>query len=574
MDIFLWGVVGIIQACFLPGVFLAGLFMRGAHWFIFIPVAFCLSLLSNYILVMLLVILGFYTKSTMLTIVCIEFVTILYLYKKGKPSNLSYKESLKDTPRTLFDLLVQCFLFVAVAWSFWIFFKSLGNVFTGWDAVVSWNRWAASWGNNKLPVLVWNYPQLLPILMSIPYVLMKRVDIELFSYAINALFLPVSFIYLYSLKLCPPVRLGAIGCLVAVYFFIKKIGVFQSIGHADIPIMLLALSSLISMLHWKHSGYKLHFLAISIAFACLSSLTKQAGLFLILMIHIYLIAEVKGKSTVVPAKQFILLLASSLIIVAPWYIYVRYNIQYNGWDSEIKYVTQGIHQSRTYLERIVYAFGHWRELGVCALLSALCLLWKEIRAFAFIGVSYYLVWALFFSYDLRNVALALPFIGLSIGFLVEKCLHFRTSIKEIQSGTSKISNHKPVVACILAFAFLIMGDNIDKLVEKRNYNRQIERGLGKEMNLKILEVTGMYNEKLLSRIQYIPYIPGFNKEQYVLVHTPEMFCKKGSTLHKFYGVIETPVKDSYISCLNDEYHTKVIFESAGFEFICTEIVFT
>ena len=169
-------------------------------------------------------------------------------------------------------------------------------------------------------------------------------------------------------------------------------------------------------------------------------LTKQSGIFMtisFLAMSWYLLKQTndsnKQKWTVFGLSVLI-----CLISAAPWYVYKQVQMQMGVEKSEVSWVTKDIYAGKTISRRGADATFHFSE-KICDFdfikkfsddktvviqysVFAFFLLLALLSVFSFYGrmalmlvvIPYYLLWAFFFSYDLRNVSLLLPFLGLSL----------------------------------------------------------------------------------------------------------------------------------------------------------------
>ena len=112
----------------------------------------------------------------------------------------------------------------------------------------------------------------------------------------------------------------------------------------------------------------------------------------------------------------------ALLLVLPWYGYRFTVIQLGLEKSNVAYVTGGIYGGVGVLQRMVRAF---RGLGIYGYLllfivPALPFMRRSYRWLsAIIVLPVALIWAAYFSYEPRNLALAFPLIGLCAGMGLE-----------------------------------------------------------------------------------------------------------------------------------------------------------
>jgi hypothetical protein len=106
--------------------------------------------------------------------------------------------------------------------------------------------------------------------------------------------------------------------------------------------------------------------------------------------------------------------AMALLLAAPWHIYDR--LIDTGTSTAVMF-DQVLHRERTYLQRFAYGMGQLRErlgwavlyvLLPASLLATICLDRKWRWVVLLVVVPSVVLWAVFFSYDLRNIAVAIP----------------------------------------------------------------------------------------------------------------------------------------------------------------------
>ena len=463
---FLFGAIALIQTTFLPGVLLLKVLQTRWRLIPTIVYAFGFSLIVNYSLVLVLTSVHLYTKQTVLTIFGIEVLVALYLYRQAllrdlNLASLELLKSLKDFTHSqitrfrqwldqintanafakLFYLLVAGFIvgyaFSVVFWGYKVWTNGFGMVIDHWDAIASWNRWATDWANNQFPTKTWEYPQLIPINLSISYVLVGSTKIQLFNTAYLGLF--TFYILLLGLVLVfRNPSLGLFAGVIATKFILKKFtGVYINTAYADIPLAFFAFSSIFPLLNksdLSNEGHLKRALWISFLLAAGAAVTKQGGLFMLLFIPLYFRFELLPKIHNQGEEKITLLwlpLIGSLLIVLPWYVYVRVGIHAGVMDSNIAWVADGIHGNLTYLERFFSAFN---SLGIYRFLLLITLiggLWLD-RTYRWlvygIVLPYFIGWAFFFGYSPRNLSLVFAFWGLAAGLIFEKIVVLAESL--------------------------------------------------------------------------------------------------------------------------------------------------
>ena len=143
--------------------------------------------------------------------------------------------------------------------------------------------------------------------------------------------------------------------------------------------------------------------------------------------------------------------AALALCIAPWYLFVQYKISAGLDESEVSYVTNEIYKGSSLYVRYVNTFAtivetvstSFRKLLflnpsseyilrlsveaglVCftyLLLSGL--INKRSRFLLMVIVMpFYFIWSLYFSYDIRNIALIIPLAGIITGYGISENIH-------------------------------------------------------------------------------------------------------------------------------------------------------
>jgi hypothetical protein len=441
---FLLGILAFLQQSVLPG-FLATYAFRLDRVAPVIPMIFAISLISNHILVVGLVLVGGYTRPSLVITILAELFLLAYLVRARGDLALRWSEwpiwaplvkegrsfgrrFALEPARSLIEMTAVLFSICVIAAEFAAAVGHAGDGFDSWDAIQSWNRWAVEWASGKFPDSSYHYPQLLPTNWSISYVLTNNARLALFSSSLDRFFLPMLLYVLawYSLRERRPLLMFAV-LLCAWTFRVWLYGVVDS-SYADVPVAFLSIASALVLLARPRlsagtAERTLQF-ALSAILAFGAASTKQAGLqWLLLTFPILVFTRSStrrdfGVSTLHAALTVCALVLCSLA----WYAYIRYQIHSGAMQSEIGYVTHDIYGGVGPLERVAKAtagFGFllWFLLAG----TVLALADKRYRLLALCGtIPYFFIWAAYFSYDNRNVAIAIPFLSLTaaVGWLM------------------------------------------------------------------------------------------------------------------------------------------------------------
>jgi hypothetical protein len=438
-SLLLVGFLSLFQISFLPGYLaLRGMRVRCAGALEAAIYAFGLSLILNHTLVYALHSAGAYTSGAIYTLVSLECVAFAaLLIRKGfwtswriPPENILARLRALRKDRPALGPAAVFLAVVAILCGAGLFFWNFGSVFVMNDDVVSWDRWAAEW-TGPGPVGAGLYPQLLPANWSITYMLLGSTDVKMFAKAIMPLF-PLAtlllFIDLFLRRGGIDWLLGA-GCYAFLlsYFFSPEL---LTAGYADVASAFFALLTLHAM---TGAGSKPFGPPLAIVFASGCMLTKQGGAYIFVIATGWLIARfVRSKERNWRAAVAVVLLA--LAINARWVV-VEWQVLSGRMGTNLSTLTHDLHGGRDYPERWSAAWLMIRGLRgrtgdpeeasgriadaradhgdrlvhLGAVLILLGVFHTRGRLALLLFAPYYVFWALFFSYEVRTLALGLPF---------------------------------------------------------------------------------------------------------------------------------------------------------------------
>jgi len=425
----LLGILSLIQIGFLPGILISLSIPhldRQDRFLLALP----LSCVVNYFLVLSLTLIGLYNQFALLAILAIE-ATLLALFLHRR------KTTLKPEAQPLLDLEplfprdgskfgTVRILFVAMALAY-IFqtWKQVGTVFTDGDVVQLWNRWAIDWFNGVFPRQTQFYPQLLPALYSMTYQFIGTTQVQFFAKMVPAFF-PLMALAIF-IRLANLLKEDAPAILLAAVFlvitFMRMMGSgFPFNGYADFPLAYFSLVVCYGfcLLHRRAQQFGAP-LKDSLLFWCAALaggmvLVKHSGGYLALLFPVawyYYIG--RQENTRAAALKLATLCALIFIIVGHWYIYKLTQIvqgtdasnlvQYGQaidllaradlpWHAKLIRGVEMISRKISWAWLLLFGFGITHILG---------------RALAlWIFLPFFTLWALFASYDYRNLSLALP----------------------------------------------------------------------------------------------------------------------------------------------------------------------
>ena len=399
-----------------------------------------------------------------------------YNVRKKVPEFLNEIRLLTNLQKSTYNLIKFILLILALVLLIsltGVLISDTGKVFESWDATFSWNKWAIEFSNNGMPVSTYHYPQLIPANWSIAYVICKY-PFQFIPRTIMHLFL---ILPVYAFTVIGIKQRSAFFYLTAFFIFLSFRGdsFFWTDGFADVAVAYFSAMvyvSLVMIEEKDHESEKLKYILLSALFVCGGAVTKQSGIFLILIYPLFLF--ILSKNVFVwtsrkAFKMFAYMLVSLIVIVLPYYLWAEWAIKNGKAASEIIYVTHDIFKGASYSERFMSAgrtffnlFSNKILFTCCLVLFAFSFTNKTIRTLNFIYViPYYLIWALFFSYSIRNVAIIIPYFSLGIGFgldlilrRVQKPVELFQNIKIKKSIVSKLGLWIVIItipACIVIF---------------------------------------------------------------------------------------------------------------------------
>jgi hypothetical protein len=433
----LWSLIALVQVTFLPGYLIAR-WLRlddglAKTW----TISFGLSLIANYHVTLLLSLLGLQARAWLCAVIAIEILALFRLQQSRPARGPAEPAAVRVTrfliPSNTADphavsggrLLLLLLGIASLAWIAMFLPAAFTSIFEGYDALVSWNRWALDWTNGQLPVWTLRYPQLLPANWAMLYTL-AGVPLQFLPKGLSVLF-PLTTVGMFidaGLRRSRPEYLLAAVLTAALMSFSN--GRYIASGYADLPVAFFALAPFYLLASWNDDGDRARgraTIAVATAFVIGCALTKQAGLYLALLFPFLLYAFLhKHMPTANSAERLRIIAgvtAALLLLIAPWYVFKQIQV-IQGFDVPGNASSSGVHRGRSFPERAARAWKSW-ELHLSSPLLWSVALGVALSAFTrrtaaitvAITLPFTLIWVLFFSYDQRNLALAFPFIGLS-----------------------------------------------------------------------------------------------------------------------------------------------------------------
>jgi hypothetical protein len=538
---FFLGILAILQMTLLPGLVLVKAFRLKLGTIQGLAYCFGLSLIVNYAAVLLLTTLGLYRQVVALALVAVEVIGGLWLYRAellqswkvtgvslwNRSSSLLHYllPDLKsiEEGRSIYDVLLGTvtgvFAFFAITDMFWavmVFISNVGTVFNAWDAVLSWNRWATEWAQNQFPSGVGLYPQLLPANLSLTYVMMNDIQVQFFAKATIPLFLFFILLLFFDLGLNWK-SMGAFIGLILTRLIIKKFtGEFIAEGYADIPMTCMAFLSVYALIKAKGQSDPLmqrQGVFLGAVFAGGAAVTKQAGVYLLVLYPLlaYLVVLRSGREWTRSEKTRTLLLGLgiALLLCVPWYTYKQVQIVRGLDANNVEYVTSGIYHGASVVDRLSHALQSLDKYAIllALMIPALFLLEGAYRWLVILLViPFSLIWAGYFSYDTRNLALIFPVWGLAAGLCLERLFKIGFAL----ALRLKLERLKAYVGVALLLLVLIGSSFVFTAASlKEKQTTQQKQIFNASLNAQLYDYIGQVGKPIKILTSYpVEYLPG------------------------------------------------------------------
>ncbi len=450
---FINGIIAILQILFLPGLIFFAWFKPKGGFFFKLSTMIAISMLANATIIYPLALLHIYIRPVMIGVIIAETLAIAWLYRGIFKTNLdavsqlitTYARKIVGQAKALFEcqhsseiikFLRGCLIAIsfglAVSLIFW-FFKRLtngiGGVFNVWDSVVSWNAWAETWAQNIEPSIHFTYPQLLPLNLSITYLMTGNYQVVFFAKAIMPIFALLTVLMLFELAL-EKKQYGYIFTVLLVYLLYKKfLGVYLSEGYADIPVAFMTLTALVPYLRSEDFLKDQKEVILSMILAAAAAMTKQVGVFILIALPILAFVTNKTKEPK-RIKRLLLWFGLGVALILPWYlpmgITVLKDFSQLGLD---KYIVNAIRvqNSTSPFLRVGQAFLNLEKylLLYLFMIPAIFLVKPRFRWIIFLFIlPVSILWGIVVSYSVRNLSITFVPVAIICGLGFETLMEY------------------------------------------------------------------------------------------------------------------------------------------------------
>jgi len=436
------GLAAFLQITALPGAAILSLSGYSAHTAAQrLSYTFAISLLFNYLFVSATSALGIYTPVLVWILIATEIAIVARALLRSRPIRLD--GSIRKSWRVVFVSILGTGT-ILLFMMFW--YRDLGSVFTLWDDVVSWDRWAVEWYEGRR-LSTGLYPQLIPANWSLAYMLTGNIDIKAFHKAVMPLFPILTLVILADFDSVWPASDGesktfswlanglpsGAGPLAAficgwLYLYIYDVTFIVS-GYVDLA---LAFFTALTIYAWSDSRWKSDSAQLSwirtlapAVFAAEAMSTKQGGIFLLAAVGLLGIRGFKAAIENFTRRKEVVVAATLVFLICLPYVVRIWPVLFGEKQSNLTELTQTLHGGRDAWQRIQFAYARlisargflfswvWPTTLFFAAVSSFTAAGR--RLFLPLGIPLFLLWAIGFSYELRTVAMLLPILSLAAG---------------------------------------------------------------------------------------------------------------------------------------------------------------
>ncbi len=414
------------------------------------------------------------------------------------------------------------------------FWMSVNEVFAYWDSALSWNFWAECWSMNEYPRDISYYPQLMPKNWALVYKLIGGPICFVPKAAISIFPLLTALMFLdYGIARRRMDMLLAIGIF---SFYFHNVDYISHGGELDLAVAYCG-AALFFLVNYageaEKSGIFFRRLWLGVLLVALAGSIKQAGLYLIPVFALLTGAvlyrdsgrlSISWRQTVLHFTAMLLLL---LLIVAPGYISAEKRIAAGLDYSNTQLVTETIYGGKNYFERFVcsvrlftlkmqcglpdmrsarYApfdlddgfimplirLYSWHfPAGIVMILLNIALLYgaakeRYMRLPGAAALLFFVIWSIFFCYDLRNLSLMVPLLAL---LAASGMVYFSRDERVKKLGQIKV--WQVLLAGCLLFVFCYPGEFYSRRRISR-YVTKIRNAGEAEVNRSMLEYHRRY----------------------------------------------------------------------------------
>jgi hypothetical protein len=456
---FILGIMALSQSMVLPGALILKVINFRGSFIQRLGYIIGLSLIVTFLGILFLTLLGLYKQIVVIILFVVQVVGLLWMYRYSlgesittllpqiwnhfvhslndffPPLNEDETSTLAAFVRSIFKLGFFILAISVLWWAFKLFFNYLGSIFTAWDAINSWNKWALTWANGHVPLYTQSYPQLIPAHWSLTYIFIGSSKVQFFAKALMLCFTFLILLLFMDLGIQTSKGGFLAGCVIT-YLLLKKFLLPQlTNGYVDIAVAFFAsltIYSLVKLLNTPDENQRPVLLVLSAVFAGGAAMVKQTGVYVFLVYFplVYLgILRPLYNGRVQPLLRPVLHASTIATFLAlPWYIF-KFFIFRMGLDrpevQNLMQVSTNQYDAVAPTTQFLAALGQFdKYIWLFPLiLLGMFLLPSFYRWLTLLYIlPFPLIWSFLASYDTRNLSICLPILGMVAGLVIEEVL--------------------------------------------------------------------------------------------------------------------------------------------------------
>ena len=466
--------LGLIQALVLPGL-ICSYWIKNIDYRDRIILTSTLSLLLNYTIVWFLYALNIYSQQSMFILLGIEFVLILKISRYIAEDFKNFYQHALTTLKTIIrtkTINIQTLLFVLFCLYYFYLLKTSGflTVFTHWDAVVSWNRWAVELHEGTFQGSR-GYPQAISILFSIVYTIANETNIQTLVKYICVYWPFLGGVAIFNCGIYLPKFKNVFGVAAIFYLYLISKGSwtidFIFSGLAD-PFMaafgaIFVFSALLifSPITRKHPQFNKIIALTSLSIGT-SALIKMTGVFLFFyFIFILFIFFVIHKSNFKIHRAFyITSLVISTLLVLHWYVFTTF--YWHDWQpiSEYNSLQDPRIWIRPYFHGVLFNF-NFGWLFTLLVFTGVFLSLKLFVIFLIFISPIFLFCSITVGYDLRATFILFAPLSILAAFGLFNFYHYLIKlfikINRLLNSSHLLSMYGPLLIALIVLIPLLVG---------------------------------------------------------------------------------------------------------------------
>jgi len=412
---FFWGMMALAQVLWLPGQLLLQPYKKYLPLLTRLLIGVPLSLTVSYLIGVILLAVSCFVPWVLRSIVVVELIIMMILASRlstpHRPFWQRYQQAYQQVTSSIWGNMLFYSAVLVLLWASSIIVTRYGQVFWMNDSLISWNHWAQQLAVSQVPQS-YSYPWLFPMNQAITYVMIglpPELHIDLFAVLLMSVFPLLCLLALWDRFLWQPQKVNLLGIVIIAWLMYSIFGGFLGHGYADIPTASVAFVTMMALLVGIDTKLPAHFFMVIIGLLIVStSVAKQAGIWFGLVIILLTAAWYRRSAKIIYVQ-----LLMWLLLGVSWYIFVHFDHP-GRTEQLLYYLTHGMSHGEDGWQRVMHVFKEPHKwFWLCLILALYAMKVNRFSRWIVPGVVVLgtMIWAIGFSYDYRNVAIVIPFLG-------------------------------------------------------------------------------------------------------------------------------------------------------------------